>query len=102
MNFDSGIVLKELLGLLGVLGVKIDANYLSVVGFECGDDFFERGTGTTSYIKEVVFEHGHVMKHSNVCGDGEEGADKEVVDEDWDFFNKAEHVLNCVKILIIV
>ncbi len=42
------------------------------------------------------------MKHSNVCGDGEERADKEVVDEDGYFFDKAEHVLNRVKILIIV
>ncbi len=42
------------------------------------------------------------MKHCNVRGDGEECADEEVVDEDGDFFNKAEHVLNRVKILIIV
>jgi archaellum component FlaC len=37
-----------------------------------------------------------------VCSDGEERADEEVIDEDGYFFNKAEHVLNRVKILIIV
>lgn len=102
MNFDSGIVLKELLSLLGVVGVEIDADDFSVVGFECGYDFFEWGAGAASDIEEVVFEHGHVMKHCNVGGDGEECADEEVVDEDGDFFNKAEHVLNRVKILKIV
>jgi hypothetical protein len=70
MNLDSGIVFKELLGLLCVFGMEVDADDFGVVWLELWDDFFEWSTGAAADVKEVAFEHGHVVEHLEVSGDG--------------------------------
>lgn len=91
MDFYSWIGFEYLLRLLRVLCMQVNAYNLGVVGLELINNFFEWGAGATSYIEEVSLEHGHVIDHLHVGDDGEECADEEVVDENWQFFDKSEH-----------
>lgn len=82
MYFHSGIFFKELLRLLCVFWVQIDTDDFRVISLKFVDDFFQGSTSSTSNIKEVSFQHCHVVHHLNVCDYGKESTDKEIINED--------------------